>query len=195
MDVIPLEQHVSEREESRRVTDGWPQDARGYKELVEAYLERLVRYASRRLGNLHDAEDVVQDVLVRAFTDRAKRREVMQVGAYLYRATSNACTDTMRRRQRDASKVDSPDNAMARLRPTPTSPAEAARNAEEAARAERLLQRLPRQQAEAIRLRVFGELSLTEIADMTGCSVNTINSRLRYGFRKLRRLVAREWTS
>ena len=39
-------------------------------------------------------------------------------------------------------------------------------------------------------MRVFDELRLGEIAEIVGCSVNTVSSRLRYGFRKLRNLVS-----
>lgn len=174
---------------------GWPQDARGFRELVEIYLERLVRYASRRLGNVHDAEDVVQDVLVRAFAGRSRQSAVAQVGAYLYRMTANGCTDVMRRRVREAPRAATVYASGKDERVASMNPGDAARAAEEAQRTEQLLRRLPTAQAEAVRLRVFGDLSLSEIAEVTGCSVNTVNSRLRYGFRKLRRIVAKEWTS
>jgi RNA polymerase sigma factor (sigma-70 family) len=62
--------------------------------------------------------------------------------------------------------------------------------ADELQRAERLLGHLPQAQAEAVRLRLLEGLRLNEIADVVGCSVNTVCSRLRYGFRKLRDLVA-----
>ncbi len=57
-------------------------------------------------------------------------------------------------------------------------------------RAEAWLSRLPKEQAQAIRLRVFDELSLSEIAAVLDCPLNTVCSRLRYGFQKLRGLVA-----
>jgi hypothetical protein len=83
-------------------TSGWPQSRDGVAALVDAYANRLVRYAFRQVGNLQDAEDVVQDVFVRAFADRSRRAEVGAVGAYLYRAVGNACTDLLRRRNRAA---------------------------------------------------------------------------------------------
>ena len=168
----------------------WPQSPDEFAGLVDAYLDRLVRYAFRRLGNVQDAEDVVQEVLVRAFADRAKRRKTSAVGPYLYRSVANACTDLLRRRTGSAGgfrevgeegPVDESKN-----------PSEVALAAEELRRAERLLSRLPDAQAEVVRLRVFDELRLREIADVVGCSVNTVCSRLRYGFRKLRDLVSRE---
>ena len=62
--------------------------------------------------------------------------------------------------------------------------------ADELRRTEELLRHLPQSQAEGVRLRVFEGLRLNEIADVVGCSVNTVCSRLRYGFRKIRNLVA-----
>ncbi len=170
--------------------EGWPQNTRDFEGLVDAYLARLMSFASRRLENVHDAEDIVQEVFVRAFVMRRRCRGVVQVGAYLYRMTSNACTDLIRKR-----KGRKPPAAEARGDCNPvmqTSPSETLQIAEGALRAEMLLRRLPRSQAEAIRLRVFAELGLNEIAAVMNCSVNTVNSRLRYGFMKLRRILAKE---
>jgi RNA polymerase sigma factor (sigma-70 family) len=171
----------------------WPQNVQELGTLVEAYLGRLVIYASRRLANVHDAEDVVQDVFVQAFVSRAKLRRVSRVGAYLYRMTANACTDVLRGRRRRTACIPLMEIDGEGVPAAQGDPSEVMRTAEEASRVEQLLRRLPKAQAEAIRLRVFGELGLSEIAEVTGCSINTASSRLRYGFRKLRRIVAKEW--
>lgn len=60
---------------------GWPQDAAGFEPLVGCFQDRLVGYAFRRLGNLADAEDVVQDVFVRAFAAAANRLPARPPGA------------------------------------------------------------------------------------------------------------------
>jgi len=172
---------------------GWPQSPAEFEGLIEAYLARLVLYAFRRLGNIHDAEDVVQEVFIRAFARRPLRKGTIRMGSYLYRMTANACTDVQRQRKRKPSRVsltDIDDEAVPRERGNPS---EAAAAAEETRRAEELLRRLPKAQAEAIQLRVFGELQLNEIADVMGCSIHTVSSRLRYGFKKLRGIVLREW--
>jgi RNA polymerase sigma-70 factor (ECF subfamily) len=80
---------------------------------------------------------------------------------------------------------------MAALLSAGVKPAEAAMAAEEWRRAGELLARLPQDQAEVVRLRVFDELRLSEIADVVGCSVNTVCSKLRYGFAKLRQALPR----
>jgi RNA polymerase sigma-70 factor (ECF subfamily) len=169
---------------------GWPQSRGEFATLVEAYAERLVRYAFRQLGNRQDAEDVVQDVFVRAFADRAKHTVVLAVGPYLYRSVANACTDLLRRR--NCAAVSHEEINTVALLAASDGPADAAQAAESLLRAEALLSRLPTEQAEAIRLRVFDGLRLNEIAEVLECPLNTVCSRLRYGFNKLRNLVPRE---
>src|SRR5688572_11156834 len=83
-------------ESANTYDSGWPQTVPEFEQLVDAYLDRLVRFAVRKLGNLQDAEDVVQNVLTGVFRDRAKRRGVAAVGPYLYRSVANACIDRLR---------------------------------------------------------------------------------------------------
>jgi hypothetical protein len=59
----------------------WPQTVRDFEALVDAYQHELVRYAFSRVGNLQDAEDAVQEVLVRAYRDREKRTRVYRFDA------------------------------------------------------------------------------------------------------------------
>jgi RNA polymerase sigma-70 factor (ECF subfamily) len=157
---------------------------------LDVYLDRLVRYAFGRLGSVQDAEDVVQDVLVRVFRDRSSEGQISTVGAYLYRCVANGCVDFRRKRNRTAGLHEESD--VEAVASAPRSPTVGAEAVEELRRIERLLGRLPETQAEVVRLRVFDELTLAEIAEVVGCSVNTVCSRLRYGFRKLREFVAEE---
>jgi RNA polymerase sigma-70 factor (ECF subfamily) len=169
---------------------GWPQTLPDYERLVEAFQDRLVRYAFRRLGNLHDAEDVAQEVLVRAYDSREERRQVMCVSAYLYRMASNRCTDHLRMRVRSSISTEEME-VMQLSSHQPTGLDEAAA-AEELRRIEALLRGIPARQAEVVRLRVLDELHLNEIAEVVGCSLPTVRSRLRYGIEKLREIVVRE---
>jgi RNA polymerase sigma-70 factor, ECF subfamily len=168
----------------------WPKSPSEVAALVDAYAGRLVRHAFRQLGDYHDAEDVVQQVFVRAFVDHANRKNVAAVGPYLYRSVANACTDLLRRR--DCAAVFREEVSTEQLLAGSDGPAEIAQAAEGLRRAESLLARLPEEQAEAIRLRVFDGLRLSEIAEVLGCPVNTVCSRLRYGFQKLRNIVGGE---
>jgi len=175
--------------ESAATYDGcWPQTVPEFERLVDAYLDRLVRFAWRRLRNVQDAEDVVQNVLTGAFRDRKKRRGVTAVGPYLYRSVANACTDRLRLKH--YSNVFRDEVDIETLLMGGENPSELAAATDEWRRANELLGRLPKDQAEVVRLRVFDEMRLSEIAAVVGCSVNTVCSRLRYGFKKLRSLMA-----
>jgi len=170
-------------------TGRWPQSPAEFEALVDAWMDRLVHYAFRRLSNPQDAEDVVQDAFVRAYADRERLRHVERPVAYLYRMVANACAD---HRQRAARFVPLDDVGGENFASSARGPAEEAVAAEEAQRAEALLRQLPDAQAEAIRLRVYEDLRLAEIAELVGCSIDTVSSRLRYGFQKLRRLVSKK---
>jgi RNA polymerase sigma-70 factor (ECF subfamily) len=115
------------------------------------------------------------------------------VGPYLYRSVANACTDHVRKRSRAA--VFREEVGIDEVLSGRDDPHAQAQAADELRRAAQLLRRVPEEQAEAIRLRVFDGLRLNEIADVVGCSVNTVCSRLRYGFQKLRDIVAEKGES
>lgn len=196
MSVLPIGQQFASafepgpRESADAWDSGWPQTPKEFEALVDAYLDRLVRYAFRRLGNIQDAEDVVQEVFVRAFVHRSKRKKIARTGSYLYRMAANACTDFLRKRKNSVMSLD--EIGAKEIPSGGKNPLEVAAAAEEIRRAEDLLRHLPERQAEVIRLRVFDELRLSEIAEVVGCSVNTVSSRLHYGFRKLRKIVSRK---
>ena len=167
----------------------WPRSHSEIASLVEDCADLLVWHAFRLLRSMPDAEDVVQDVFIRVFsTGRAD--EVASIRAYLYRAVGNACTDLLRSRTRSDRRVEPID--IDQLATGADGPPEAAQAIEERQRIEALLGRLPSEQAEAIRLRVFDGLRLDEIAEVLNCPINTVSSRLRYGFQKLREAVGRE---
>jgi RNA polymerase sigma-70 factor (ECF subfamily) len=168
--------------------EAWPDSPEDLGKLVDRYSDRLLTYACRRLGDLLEAEDVVQEVFLRVLAGRGRHAAVANVAAYLFRMVTNACIDHQRVLRRRPPHV--PDE-VAEATPHPSAdPTRLVALQEEAGRIERLFRCLPARQAETARLRVFGELSLAEIAEIEGCSVSTVNSRLRYAFAKLRQMVA-----
>ncbi len=177
------------RDSRRASAANWPRSRAELAAIVGECADGLVRHAFRRLGSLADAEDVVQDVLVRVLTG-GPRDEVSSIRAYLYRAVGNACTDFLRSRIREERRVDPVDPDRVAL--DADGPAECAQAVEEQHRIESLLGRLPVEQADAVRLRVLDGLRLDQIAEVLDCPINTVSSRLRYGFQKLRAAVEKE---
>ena len=72
--------------------------------------------------------------------------------------------------------------------PLPDEPLEEHEAREEARRIETLLDRLPPEQAEAIRLHTYASLRFTEIAEVLRCPVSTVKSRFAGGIEKLRKM-------
>jgi RNA polymerase sigma-70 factor (ECF subfamily) len=166
----------------------WPETPQQLAVFLDGHLDHLVRYAFRRLRNIHDAQDIVQEVLVNVFTKPKPGPNAVAI-AYLFRCVDNAAIDLLRKRKNISVPLGDDDAAAAVSERK--NPLEEAIVAEEMGRAEEMLNRLPVEQAETIRLRVFDGLRLDEIAAVLGCPIDTISSRLRYGFKKLREIVSR----
>src|SRR3954447_15609532 len=73
-------------------------DEAAYRELVEAHRRELHAHCYRMLGSVHDAEDALQDALLRAWRalDRFEGRSSPR--SWLYRIATNACLDAIARR-------------------------------------------------------------------------------------------------
>jgi RNA polymerase sigma-70 factor (ECF subfamily) len=76
------------------------EDERAFRELVGPYERALRLHCYRMLGSLHDAEDLTQETLLRAWRslERFERRAGVQT--WLYRIATNACLDELERRPR-----------------------------------------------------------------------------------------------
>jgi len=166
----------------------WPQSQSEFDDLIEAFADRLLEAAFRRLGNIHDAEDILQDVIIKAYQYKAKD-PMIRIGPYLYKMTINACYDL--KRKKHTKEISVADISVISIAADKNDPSKIAAAKDEMLRINLLLSRLPKAQAEVIRLRVFDCLKLSEIAEITGSSIDTVNSRLRYGYKKLRKMVAK----
>jgi RNA polymerase sigma-70 factor (ECF subfamily) len=81
-------------------------DERAFRQLVEPHRRVLEIHCYRMLGSPHDAEDVVQETLLRAWRrlERFERRASVQT--WLYRIATNACLDELERRPRRPAPVE-----------------------------------------------------------------------------------------
>ncbi|ABW14303.1 RNA polymerase, sigma-24 subunit, ECF subfamily [Parafrankia sp. EAN1pec] len=175
----------------------------GVENLLEPYRRELTGYCYRMLGSPFEAEDAVQDTMIRAWRgiDRFEGRAALR--SWLYRIATNVCLSMLGASQRRArpmdlagpSAADSPLPAplpeTAWIVPAPdgqvySSAADAADPADLAARRETIrlafvvaLQHLPaRQRAVLILREVFG-WPAAEVADLLETSVASVNSALQ----------------
>lgn len=128
--------------------------------IVDRRQDSLYRFAYIRTGSQADAEDIVQDVLLRLFHSDCNLDRIDDVERYLWRAIANRCCDYHRHRrnatlptERAAALAD--DSGDQELR-------------EEYERIAGLLATLPEEQAEVIRLKTSDSLTFARIAEITG---------------------------
>ena len=137
--------------------------------LYDRHAAGLYRYAVMILADTESAADAVQQVFTR-LVDSRNRPDVE--ANYLRRAIRNECFSMLRSRRRRPQAADSHEILEAMSAPD-DAPDE--RLAIQAA-----LLALPAEQREVVHLKVFEGLTLQEIAELTGESMNTIASRYRY---------------
>jgi len=144
--------------------------------LYDRFAAPLFRFAVIILADRAAAADAVQQVFVTLLRGRGGDRR--SDATYLRRAVRNECYSIVRRRRKDtvsatdlpileavAAEDDRPDERLA---------------------IEQAMRVLPPDQREVVYLRVFEGMTLREIADVTGESINTVASRHRYAMEKLR---------
>ncbi|MDE6135617.1 MAG: RNA polymerase sigma factor [Muribaculaceae bacterium] len=149
-------------------------------QILEAEKDKLFQYASYRLHDIRDVEDVMQNVYVKLIDKPELFGRVENKKAYIYRIVCNECTNVLREKSRTF-LYDGDD--FAKLEPEGLQPENFE---EEFMIINRLLAILPQEQADAIRLRLHSGLSYQEIADVMDVPLPTAKARFRYGIEKIR---------
>ena len=82
--------------------EGAPMAEPGFDQMLERHRRELHVHCYRMLGSFTDAEDLVQETFLRAWRNRDRRQPGTNLRASLYRIATNACTDVIRSRRRQA---------------------------------------------------------------------------------------------
>jgi RNA polymerase sigma-70 factor (ECF subfamily) len=152
-------------------------------EAVE-HRRELTGYCTRMLGSGFDADDAVQETMVRAWTRRETFEGRSSVHSWLYRIATNVCLDMLRSQRRRAVPtdldLDAVEPATDDRRLPAVDPAEVAA-AREAVRCALVaaLRELPPRQRSVLILREVLRWSAPEVADLLGTSVASVNSALQ----------------
>ena len=161
-------------------------DESAFRSLVERHIDRAYAIALRIAGNAADAEDVVQDTMLKVWSHRGRwQHGRAKFSTWLYRVISNRCID-LRRKPRSEDVDAVPEMAD----PQPDASAMIERN-EVRDLLEGAMQRLPEQQRLAVILSYHENMSNGEIAEVMDSTVAAVESLLKRGRQQLRELLRR----
>lgn len=91
----------TERQLVTLVQEGLPYDTRFFKPLISPYLPILKGYCAKLLNNQSDAEDVVQETIIKALTHLKSFKWVVSFKAWLFKIAHNECINKIRARRWD----------------------------------------------------------------------------------------------
>ena len=150
-------------------------DREAFGGLVEQYRDNVYRLAYRMCGNAYDADEAAQEAFVAAWRALPNFRGDAKFSTWLYRLTTNAAIDVMRREKRhqtvgDGEMVDLADDA--------DSPQETVERTEQQEAVQKALATLSEEYREVLLLRYMEELDYAEIAEVLQLPSGTVKSRI-----------------
>lgn len=172
-------------------------DVTAFDALFERLRGPIFAYLLRLVGDRHAAEDLTQEVFIRALEHLDSYREQGRFEAWLFRIAINQARDWGRRRRSSHQLVggavdnDDPATTSAVDRPVDDPPEAAMESRDEVSRLEAALAQLEPAEREVLMLRHFSDLSFREIAEALQCPIGTVLARGHRALIKLReRLTA-----
>jgi len=157
--------------------------------IYNKYKDNLLRLASALSNDQNAAEDIVHDFFVSFAQSTEKLKLNGSLKSYLAICVVNRVRNANKTRKRqetaDLNKVESAVSNSKR-------PEQWIIDNEQLRQLNEALTQLPQQQREVIILHLQGEMKFKAIAELQGVSINTVQSRYRYGLDKLRSILDSE---
>jgi RNA polymerase sigma-70 factor (ECF subfamily) len=165
-------------------------DVESFNQLIVRWERPIYALAYRVIGREEDARDVCQDAFLRAYRALPGFKGQAKFSSWLYRIALNLCRDWIRR-QRRAPVSQLPEDTDITELAAETGPVESIEELvarrELSAIVEEAMSVLSEEQRTAIVLKEYHGMTFQEIADMQGCPLSTVKTRLYQGLSILRR--------
>jgi RNA polymerase sigma-70 factor (ECF subfamily) len=171
-------------------------DSEQFEALLRPHLDRLYRLAYRLTGAGADAEDLVQDVLVKVYGRRDELTSLDALGPWLGRVLYNRFVDQSRQFARKRMRAVSVESAQsgAELASDVPGPDAQAGLAYDISRLEQALAKLSQEHRAVVLMHDSEGYKLSEIQAITGIPVGTLKSRLHRARARLRELLEADGT-
>ncbi len=169
-------------------------DTESFNQLILRWERPIFALAYRVIGREEDARDVCQETFLRAYRALPGFKGDAQFSSWIYRIALNLCRDWMRKQRRtpvmqapegvdisdlaaEHGPVESIEDLVGRRRLT--------------ASVEKAMRLLPEEQRTTIVLKEYHGMTFQEIAELQGCPLSTVKTRLYQGLSVLRRHLER----
>lgn len=160
-------------------------DLAAFDQLVDLYKKKIYNYIARMVNDPVEAEDITQETFVKAFRNISSFRGASTFQTWLYRIAGNLTIDSVRRRKRRShvysldAPLDTDEGKMARqVEDHSPGPAGNAETAELQREVHAAIQKLSPKLRSVVVLYELQGLSYEEIAEILGCPLGTVKSRL-----------------
>jgi RNA polymerase sigma factor (sigma-70 family) len=167
-------------------------DSNAISPLIARYKNKIFTSIYILVKDRYLAEDLFQDVFIRII-DTLRGGRYTDEGKFLpwaMRIAHNLCVDHFRKVKRMPTIKTSDDTDIFEVLNFSEAGADTRiMNNQTSERVRRMIDLLPEDQREIIVLRHYADLSFKEIADLTGCSINTALGRMRYALLNLRKMM------
>ena len=157
-------------------------DINAYNELVKRYKDRLLNFVFRYFNNVEQAEDVVQDTLIKLYTHANYYKNVAKFSTWIFTiAKNNALTELRKNKRKRTDSLYTDDGRFLDIGSKEESLETKVQNEIAIDQLNKFLDEIPENFRIAVVLRDFQELSYEEISKILEIPIGTIKSRINRG--------------
>ena len=157
-------------------------DINAYNELVKRYKDRLLNFVFRYFNNVEQAEDVVQDTLIKLYTHASYYKNVAKFSTWIFTiAKNNALTELRKNKRKKTDSLWRDDGQVIDINSKEESLDSKVQNEIAIDQLNKFLDEIPENFRMAVVLRDFQELSYEEISTILEIPIGTIKSRINRG--------------
>jgi RNA polymerase sigma-70 factor (ECF subfamily) len=181
----PAEASLSELGEIELVAACLNGQPAAFDVIVERHRRTVYQLCYRFVGNHEDANDLSQDVFLRAYKGLKNFRGQSTLATWLYRIGVNVCLNRVSVKTLPSEPIEAAQHVDTRSE----SPSERVLRDERAVRVRAAIAQLPHKQRAALILRMYHEMSHQEIAEAVGSTVGAVKANVFHALQNLKKLL------